>query len=112
MALLGVVLAEPTRPRHVITQSTEHPAVLDPLAFLEKQGHRVTYLAPDHQGRVTAEQVREALQDDTALVSIMAANNEIGTLQPLAEIAEVCREAGVIFHTRRGAGGGQGAPSM
>jgi cysteine desulfurase len=83
----------------VITQATEHPAVLDPLAFLETRGHRVTYLVPDRHGRVTADQVREAIREETALVSIMAANNEIGTLEPLREIAAVCREAGVLFHT-------------
>ncbi len=99
MALLGVVEAEPARSKHVITQSTEHPAVLDPLAFLATRGHRVTYLTPDRHGRVTADQVREAIRDDTVLVSIMAANNEIGTLQPVTEIGDVCREAGVVFHT-------------
>ncbi len=99
MALIGVVEAGPSRVRHVITQSTEHPAVLDPLAFLETRGHRVTYLNPDRHGRVTADQVREAIREDTALVSIMAANNEIGTLEPLSEIAAVCREVGVLFHT-------------
>ena len=99
MALRGVVEADPARSKHVITQSTEHPAVLDPLAFLETRGHRVTYLAPDRHGRITADQVRETIQDDTVLVSVMAANNEIGTLQPLTEIADVCREAGILLHT-------------
>ena len=99
MTLLGLVGSEPARPKHVITQVTEHPAVLDPLAVLETRGHRVTYLSTDEHGRVTPEQVREAITDDTVLVSIMAANNEIGTLQPLKEIGAVCQEAGVLFHT-------------
>ncbi len=87
------------RPRHVITQATEHPAVLDTTRALERRGHRVTYLKPDRTGLVTADDVRGAMRDDTVLVSIMAANNEIGTVQPIAEIGAVCEELGVLFHT-------------
>ena len=84
---------------HVITQATEHPAILDPLKVLEKRGCDVTYLQPDRSGRVSAADVESALRDTTRLVTIMAANNEIGTLQPLADIGAVCQAAGVLFHT-------------
>lgn len=84
---------------HVITQATEHPAVHDPLKVLEKRGCELTYLKTDRYGRVSPEDVESALRESTRLVTIMAANNEIGTLQPLAEIGAVCQAAGVLFHT-------------
>ncbi|MSS70328.1 MAG: IscS subfamily cysteine desulfurase [Candidatus Latescibacteria bacterium] len=84
---------------HIVTQATEHRAVLDPCRTLERRGYRVTCLPVDRYGRVSAEQVREALTDKTVLVSIMAANNEVGTLQPVREIGRVCKEKGVLFHT-------------
>jgi cysteine desulfurase len=84
---------------HIVTQATEHRAVLDPCRALERRGCRVTCLPVDRYGRVSPEQVREALTDQTVLVSLMAANNEIGTLQPLREIGRICREKGVLFHT-------------
>jgi cysteine desulfurase len=84
--------------RHIITQTTEHKAVLDPCKKLSHQGYDVTFLSPDATGRVTAEQIAAALRPDTILVSIMAANNEIGTLQPIREIGRLCHERGVIFH--------------
>ena len=84
---------------HVITQATEHKAVLDPCKRLERDGFQVTYLPVDKYGQVHAEQVREAITDKTILVSIMAANNEIGTLQPIKAIGKLCKEKGVLFHT-------------
>ncbi|WP_283123827.1 cysteine desulfurase NifS [Angelakisella massiliensis] len=85
--------------RHLITTNFEHHAILHTCAALEKEGFEVTYLPVDSKGLVTAEQVRQAIRPDTALVSIMYANNEIGTVQPISEIAAVCKEAGVRFHT-------------
>src|SRR5262249_32756342 len=78
---------------------TEHKAVLETARYLEKQGHRLTVLSVDEWGRVSPEQVAEAITDDTALVSLMAASNEGGTLHPLREIGEGCRRRGVLFHT-------------
>jgi cysteine desulfurase len=85
--------------RHLITQTTEHKSVLDTCKRLKREGCEITWLQPDRMGRVSAQQVREAIRPDTVLVSIMAANNETGTLQPLREIGRLCRDAGVLFHT-------------
>jgi len=84
---------------HVVTAATEHPAVLEPCEELERRGVAVSVLPVDSQGLVDPEQVARAITERTALVSIMAANNEIGVLQPLAEIGRICRERGVPFHT-------------
>ena len=84
---------------HVVTAATEHPAVLDTCEALERGGAAVSVLPVDSQGIVDPEGVAKAITERTALVSIMAANNEIGVLQPLAEIGRVCRERGVLFHT-------------
>ena len=85
--------------KHIVSTQFEHHAVLHTLEALEKEGYEVTLLDIPADGIVTAEQVREALRPDTCLVSVMFANNEIGTIQPVAEIGRVCREAGVLFHT-------------
>lgn len=85
--------------KHIITTNIEHHAILHSAAALEAEGFEVTYLPVDEKGRVTPEQVKEAIRPDTALVSVMHANNEIGTIMPVAEIGAVCREAGVLFHT-------------
>ncbi len=84
---------------HIITTAIEHHAVLHTCEWLEKQGFSVTYLPVDGYGRVTAAQVEAALRPDTILVSVMAANNEVGTVQPIGEIGKLCRERGVLFHT-------------
>ena len=84
---------------HIITTAIEHHAVLHTCQWLEKQGYTVTYLPVDEYGRVSAAQVEKALQPDTILVSVMAANNEVGTLQPIGEIGALCRSRGVLFHT-------------
>ena len=85
--------------KHIVSQKTEHHAILHSLKRLEKQGFEVTLLDVDSEGYVTAESVRAAIRPDTCLVTVMAANNEIGTVMPIKEIAAVCREAGVVFHT-------------
>ena len=99
LAIKGVAEFYKDKGNHIITTRTEHKCVLDTCKRLERQGCRVTYLDVDKQGRVTAQQVREAITDKTILVSVMFANNEIGTVQPIAEIGAVCREKGVLFHT-------------
>lgn len=85
--------------KHVITTVFEHHAVLHSCAALEKEGFEVTYLPVNEKGLITAKQVEDAIREDTALVTIMYANNEIGTIQPIAEIGKVCHEKGVLFHT-------------
>lgn len=99
LALKGVAAMHRARGDHVLTAVTEHHAVLDAAKRLERDGFRVTYLPVDPHGRVSAEQVEEALTDRTILVSLMAANNEIGTLHPIAAIGQVCKRRGVLFHT-------------
>src|SRR5437763_12249770 len=85
--------------KHVITQVTEHKAVIDPCKRLERDVYQVTFLPVDKDGRVSPEQVAAAMTDQTILVSIMAANNEIGTLQPIRELGKLCKQKGVLFHT-------------
>ncbi len=98
-ALIGIALANGDRGRHIITSSIEHPAVLNPLHWLEGQGYSVTYLPVDGTGRVDPEAVRRAITRETILISIMHANNEVGTIQPLAEIGAIAREHGILLHT-------------
>jgi len=97
-AIKGVAWSLAGRGRHLVTCATEHRAVLDPHRRLEREGWEVTVLPVDGYGRVTPEAVEEALRPDTVLVSIMLANNEIGTLQPVAPIAARCRAHGVLVH--------------
>jgi cysteine desulfurase len=99
LAIKGVASMYRKKGNHIITQVTEHKAVIDPCKRLERDGFQVTFLPVDKYGQVSPEQVREAITDQTILVSIMAANNEIGTLQPIKEIGKVCKERGVLFHT-------------
>jgi len=99
IAIKGVATLYAERGRHIITQVTEHKAVIDPCQWLEQQGYRVTFLPVDRDGLVDLDQLRAALADDTILVSIMHGNNEIGTLQPIGEIGRMCKERGVLFHT-------------
>ena len=95
----GVAQARREHGRHLVTSQIEHPAVLDACAALERQGYEVTYVPVDEHGLVDPQAVRDSLTDQTILVSIMAANNEVGTLQPIAEIAGLVRERGVLMHT-------------
>jgi cysteine desulfurase len=99
LAVLGVARFYKDKGRHVITSNIEHKAVLDACHALEKEGFEITYLPVDQQGLISADQVREAIRPDTILVSIMWANNEIGTVNPIAEIGAVCHDKGVLFHT-------------
>ncbi len=92
-------LGAETGKRHIISDTIEHHAVLHTLAKLEKQGFEVTYLPVHENGLVRVEELAEAIRPDTCLVTIMFANNEIGTLQPIREIGAICREKGIIFHT-------------
>lgn len=98
LALKGVAEFYESKGKHIITSVIEHKAILDTCKRLQKQGFEVSYLPVDKSGRVDPEQVRHALRDDTILVSIMFANNEIGTIQPLAEIGRLVRERGALFH--------------
>ena len=99
LAIKGVAYALRARGNHLITSAVEHPAVAEPLRFLERQGYQVTTLPVDTHGRVDPEQVAAAITERTILVSIMHANNEVGTLQPIGEIARIARERGVLMHT-------------
>ena len=99
MVLLGIAQRYAKKGRHIITTSVEHHAVLYTCQRLEKMGYEVTYLPVDEYGRVTAEQVAEAIRPDTILVSVMFGNNEVGTVMPIPEIGRICREKGVFFHT-------------
>ena len=99
MALKGIAEKYHSKGKHIITSSVEHHAILHTCEYLEKHGFEVTYLPVDEYGMVKAEQVRDAIRSDTILVSIMFANNEVGTIMPIKEIGAVCREKGVFFHT-------------
>jgi cysteine desulfurase len=99
LAIKGAVRSLGRSKSHVITQATEHKAALDPIASLGNEGVAITILDVDSRGIVQPDDVRRAIRPDTAVVSIMAANNEVGTIQPIGEIAAVCQQAGVVFHT-------------
>jgi cysteine desulfurase len=98
-AIKGTALALADKGRHIITSKIEHHAVLHSCEALERQGYDITWLDVDDNGLVDPQAVRQALRPDTILVSIMMANNEIGTIQPIAEIGAICRENKVLFHT-------------
>ncbi len=98
-AIKGTAFSLMERGKHIITSSIEHHAVLNTCKFLEKIGFEVTYLPVDKYGIVDPESVREAIRDDTILISIMYANNEIGTIEPIKEIAKISHENGILFHT-------------
>ena len=99
LAIQGTAFALRGKGSHIITSQIEHHSVLNTCSWLEKQGFRVTWLPVDSDGAVDPEAVRDAISPETILVSIMTANNEIGTVQPVAQIGEICREKGVVFHT-------------
>jgi cysteine desulfurase len=99
IAIKGIAEFYADRGKHIITQVTEHKAVIDPCNWLAQHGFRVTFLPVDRHGRIDLNQLEDALTDETILVSIMHGNNEIGTLQPIAEIGKLCKQRGVIFHT-------------
>ncbi len=99
LAIKGVAEMYREKGNHIITVATEHKAVLDTCKRLQKHGYEVTYLGVQKDGLIDLDELRRAVTDKTILVSIMAANNEIGVLQPIAEIGKLCRERGVLFHT-------------
>ncbi len=98
-AIKGVVYGNQDKGRHIVSTKIEHHATLHTLEFLEKQGYEVTYLDVDSTGQIDLEELRDAIREDTVLVSIMAANNEIGTILPLKHIGRICKEKGAFFHT-------------
>jgi cysteine desulfurase len=99
LAIKGVAEMYAEKGNHIITAATEHKAVLDTCKKLEKNGYRVTYLPVKGDGLIDLDMLRESITDKTILVTIMYANNEIGVIQPVAEIGRICREKGVLFHT-------------
>ena len=99
LALKGVFFALRDKGDHIVTTQIEHPAIITPCQFLERLGARVTYLPVDHTGMVDPHDLRRAITACTILVSIMHANNEVGTIQPIRECAHIAREHGVLFHT-------------
>ncbi|MEM2974579.1 MAG: cysteine desulfurase family protein, partial [Candidatus Micrarchaeia archaeon] len=99
LAIKGLAFANGRKSGHIITSLIEHPAVMATCRFLEKRGFKVTYLPVDSDGQVSVADVRSNITDETFLVTIMHANNEIGTIQPIEGIARICKEKGVLFHT-------------
>src|SRR5690606_37036651 len=99
LALKGAAHFYKTKGKHIITVKTEHKAMLDTVRELEREGFEATYLQPQDNGLITIEQLAEAIRPDTILVSVMLVNNEIGVIQPIAEIGELCRSKGIIFHS-------------
>jgi cysteine desulfurase len=98
LAILGTVRSHPAASKHVITTAIEHPAVLNPCAQLEREGVAVTYTKVGADGTVDPRDIQRALRPETVLISVMHANNELGAIQPIREIAAIAREAGVLFH--------------
>jgi cysteine desulfurase len=99
LALKGVFFALRDKGDHIVTTQIEHPAIIEPCRFLERLGARVTYLPVDGAGRIGPDDLRRAITPRTILVSIMHANNEVGTIQPMEDCARIARERGVLFHT-------------
>ncbi|MDO4618340.1 MAG: cysteine desulfurase NifS [Clostridia bacterium] len=98
-AIKGIAEAYKDKGRHIITSAIEHHAILSSCEFLEKNGYKVTYLPVDENGRVNPEDVEKAITDETILISVMTANNEIGTIEPIAEIAKIAKEHKILMHT-------------
>jgi cysteine desulfurase len=107
LAIKGAANFYKTKGKHIITQKTEHKAVLDTFRELERQGFEATYLEVDSNGLISLEKLKAAIRPDTILVSIMMVNNEIGVVQPVWEIGELCRSKGIIFHCDAVQGGGR-----
>jgi cysteine desulfurase len=99
LAIKGACCRLKHKGRHIVTQVTEHKAVLDVCKKLQKDGYEVTWLGVDRRGRIDLDELRRSIRSDTILVTIMAANNEIGTLHPMREIGRICREKGVLLHS-------------
>jgi len=97
--IFGVAEALANKGNHIITSAIEHHAIMEPCKALEKKGFKITYIPVDKDGLVSAEEIRQAVTDKTILISIMHANNEIGTIQPIAQIGKLAKEKGIYFHT-------------
>lgn len=98
-AIKGAALARQDKGKHIITSKIEHHAILHTCEFLEKQGFEVSYIDVDENGVIKLEELKKAIREDTILISVMFANNEIGTIQPIQEIGEIAHEKGIVFHT-------------
>lgn len=99
IAIQGVALANQAKGKHIITSAIEHPAVIEVCKHLELHGFKVTYLPVDTKGRVNPHDVEKAIRPDTILITMMHANNEVGTIQPISEIAAIAKEKNILFHT-------------
>ncbi|UCE97752.1 MAG: cysteine desulfurase NifS [Dehalococcoidia bacterium] len=99
LAIKGITFQNKSRGDHIITSSIEHPAAIETCKFLEKRGNRITYLRVDSNGLVDPDEIKKAITNKTILVSIMHANNEVGTIEPIADIAKITKEADIPFHT-------------
>jgi len=99
MALKGIAFAYRKKGSHIITSVIEHPAIINPCKYLEANGFKVTYVGVERDGRVNPKDIEEVMTDETILVSIMHANNETGTTQPIADISKICKKKGIYFHT-------------
>jgi len=99
LALIGAAFANEKKGNHIITTGIEHHAIIEPLKFLEKRGFEVSYIPVDKYGLVDVQDIEKAISEKTILITIMHANNEIGTIQPIAQIGKIAKEKGVIFHT-------------
>ena len=99
LVIKGIMLANRNKGRHMITSKIEHPAVLNSCKWLEKNGVDVTYLSVDSNGKVSIDELKRSIRRDTVLISIMYANNEIGTIQPITELGKIAKENNIIFHT-------------
>jgi cysteine desulfurase len=99
LALKGTFFASRRARRHIITSLVEHPAIVEPCRFLERLGAEITWLPVDGTGRIDPDDLRRAITSDTVLVSVMHANNEVGTIQPIEDCAVIAREHGIPFHT-------------
>lgn len=98
-AIKGIAAARADRGKHIITSCIEHPAVMKTCESLQKQGYEVTYLSVDNEGIISLDELKRAIRPDTILISIMTANNEIGSIQPFREIGEIAKSRGIVFHT-------------
>ncbi len=98
-AIKGIALSRKNKGKHIITSKIEHHAVLETCKLLEKEGYEITYLNVDKDGLISLDELEKSIREDTILVSIMTANNEIGTIEPIKEIGEICKKHNVLFHT-------------
>lgn len=98
-ALIGAAEAYQKKGKHIITSAVEHPAVRNTCAYLEQHGYEVTYVGVDESGFIRMDELRSAIRDDTILITVMYANNEVGTIEPIEEIGQLAKEKGIVFHT-------------